>query len=129
MEQSILKSTKKLLSIGPDDDSFNDDVMTHINTAFSILNDAGIGPDEGFVINDDSTEWEEFLPDDNIKLSKVKTYVQLRARMLFDPPTSSFLLTSMQEQIKEVEWRLNVNRETTDWVDPDPPVVVQESSV
>lgn len=122
MEQSILKSTKKILGVGPDDTSFDLDIITHINSEFSILTDLGVGPAGGFVIQDDSAEWETFLPDDKIKLSKVKTCVWLRTRLLFDPPASSYLLDAAAKQLQEHEWRLNVNREATGWTDPDPAV-------
>lgn len=127
MEQSILKSTKKTLGIGDDDPSFDLDIITHINSAFSTLHDMGVGPEEGFAIEDEDPEWGEFL-DDTIKLSKVKTVVFLRTRLLFDPPTSSFLLDSIQRQLQEAEWRLNVNREETAWVDPDPPTELSTQS-
>lgn len=120
MEQSILKSTKKVLSVSDDDTSFDIDIITHINTAFSTLNDMGVGPDAGFVIDDEDAEWEDFLADDNVKLSKVKACVWLRTKLLFDPPTISYLLEATQKQLQEIEWRLNVNRETSEWVDPDP---------
>jgi hypothetical protein len=119
MEQSILKSTKKILGIGDDDPSFDLDIITHINSAFSTLHDMGVGPEEGFVIEDEDSEWDEFI-DDIIKLSKVKTVVFLHTRLVFDPPTSSFLVDAMQKQLLEAQWRLNVNREETAWVDPDP---------
>lgn len=122
MEPSILKSTKKILGVGDDDTSFDLDIITHINTAFSILTDLGVGPAVGFVIEDESEEWEDFLTDE-IKLSKVKACVHLRARLLFDPPTSSYLLDVIKQQLQEQEWRLSVNREASAWVDPDPPVV------
>jgi len=121
MEQSILKSTKKVLNVGDDDTSFDLDILTHINSAFSNLTDLGVGPAGGFVIEDDTTEWSAYLADDPVKLSKVKTVVYLRVRLLFDPPTVSYLLDAMKQQLQEAEWRLNVNREETEWVDPMPP--------
>jgi len=126
MEQSILKSTKKILNIGLDDDSFDLDIITHINSAFSVLHDLGVGPQAGFIIEDDLVEWSEYLPgeEDLVELYKVKTAVWLRTRLLFDPPTSAFLLDSLKEQLREQEWRLNVSREETEWVDPDPPAVL-----
>src|SRR3954465_199526 len=120
MEQSILNSTKKILNVNPDDDSFDLDIITHINSAFSVLTDLGVGPVEGFAIEDDTAEWETYLPDDLVKLSKVKTCVHLRTRLLFDPPTSSYLLEAVKGQLQEAEWRLSANREATGWTDPDP---------
>jgi hypothetical protein len=132
MEQSILTSTKKVLQIGPDDESFDLDIMTHINSAFSTLHDLGVGPIEGFVIEDETAEWNSFLENDPVQLSQVKTFVYLHSRMLFDPPTTSFVQTSIEKQLEEVVWRLNVRREGREWVDPNslepveaPPVVVQ----
>lgn len=124
MEQSILTSTKKILGISPDDDSFDLDVITHINSAFSTLHDLGVGPVNGFAISDESAEWHDFC-DDMIKLGHIKTLVYLRVRMVFDPPTVSYLLDAMNKQIEECEWRLSVNRESTEWVDPDPPVILE----
>jgi hypothetical protein len=125
MEQSILKSTKKLLNVGDDDTSFDLDIVTYINLAFSDLTDLGVGPEAGFVIEDETAQWDAYLPDeeDLVKLGKVKIIVWLRTRLLFDPPTSSYLLDTIQKQLQEQEWRLNVNCEETEWVDPDPPDV------
>jgi hypothetical protein len=118
MEQSILKSTKKVLGIGPDDTSFDLDVITHINSAFSHLHQLGVGPAEGFVIEDETATWDQFMVTSPPILSLLKTCVYLRVRMLFDPPTTSYLVTAMEQQIVEHEWRLNVLREGTDWIDP-----------
>jgi hypothetical protein len=120
MEQSILKSTKKMLQIGPDDDSFDLDILTHINSAFSTLTDIGVGPDGGFAIVDATAEWDSFLEDDLIQLNQVKTFVYLHARLVFDPPTTSFVQSSIEKQIEEVTWRLNARREAREWTDPDP---------
>jgi hypothetical protein len=122
MEESILISTKKILGVADDDTSFDLDIITHINSAFSILNDLGIGPTAGFVIDDGTSKWQDFLDPGTkkVQLSKAKTCVFIRSRLLFDPPTSPHHLTAMQEQLKECEWRLNVNREASDWKDPEP---------
>ncbi len=123
MEQSILKSTKKILGVAPDDPSFDLDIMTHINTAFSNLHDLGLGPIEGFIIEDDTKVWADFFENDvnHVWMSKVKNVVYMRVRMLFDPPSTQYMVDAMQKQIQEQEWRLNANREAERWVDPDPP--------
>ena len=122
MEQSILKSTKKILNLEPDDTSFDLDIVTHINSAFSVLHDLGVGPEKGFAVEDEADVWDDFLANDQVKQSKVKTSVYLRTRLAFDPPTQSFLIDAIQEQLREAEWRLSTNREATEWVDPNPPV-------
>jgi hypothetical protein len=110
MEESILKSTKKILGIDAEYLVFDQDIITHINAAFSILNQLGVGPVEGYFIEDESDTWDEFLVPEN-QLNLVKTYIYLKVRVLFDPPGTSFLLNAANEQIKEYEWRLNVFRE------------------
>lgn len=123
MESSILKSTKKNLGVSSEDDSFDQDILTHINSAFSNLTQLGIGPDEGFRIEDDETEWEDFLGDE-IRTDSAKTYVYLYVRQVFDPPTTSYLIAAFAKQMEQLEWRLNVHREGDGWVDPIPPVVI-----
>lgn len=122
MEASILTSVKKVLGLSADYTAFDEDVIMHTNSVLSILTQLGVGPEDGFFISDDTTEWSEFIADDN-QLNSVKTYVSLRVRMLFDPPQTSYLIGAMEKQISELEYRLNVHREETEWVDPDPPVV------
>jgi hypothetical protein len=128
LEQSILDSTKKVLSLDPADDSFDQDIITHINTALSHLQQLGIGPVAGFVIEDNTATWDDFLPvpDPAVDtylpvLSAVKTNVYLRVRLVFDPPTVSYVLTAMQQQLQESDSRLSMLREATAWVDPNPP--------
>jgi hypothetical protein len=110
MEESILLSTKKILGLESEYTPFDLDVITHINAAFSILNQLGVGPEEGYFITDESNAWTEFVTPDN-QLNLVKTYVFLKVRILFDPPSTSFLLETYDNQIKEYEWRLNIMRE------------------
>lgn len=126
MAQSILTSVKKILGIPETDTSFDPDILIHINSVFSILDQVGIGPDGGFAIEDASPTWDDFVTDK--RMNSVKTYVYLRVRLLFDPPNTSFVIESMNKQIAELEWRLNVVREGDSWVDPDPqPAVTGDS--
>jgi hypothetical protein len=125
MEDSILEVIKKLVGIHADDTVFDVDVITHINSAFATLTQLGIGPVGGFMIEDDSPVWGDFLEED-LQLNPVKTYIALRVRQVFDPPSTSYLISAFNEQIKELEWRLNVHREETGWVDPDPEIVEVE---
>ena len=122
MSTSILDSTKKVLGIDADYTAFDVDILMHINSVFSTLNQLGLGPAEGFAIEDATTTWDAFLGTD-LRLNSVKTYIYLRVRLLFDPPSTSYLITSMKEQLQELEWRLNVNREESTWVPPVVPVV------
>lgn len=110
--ESILTSIKKLLGIEKDYEHFDADIITHINSVFMILTQIGVGPSEGFIIEDDSTTWFDYLPDaDLIKLSAVKTFIHLKVRLLFDPPSSS-VAEHIAKQLSELEWRLNVIAES-----------------
>jgi len=120
VEQSILISTKKVLGIAEDYTAFDLDIITHINTAFSTLTQLGVGPVEGFMIEDADPVWSDFYADD-LQYNAVKSYVFLRVRQLFDPPQTSYLIAATERQIQELEWRLNVHREETGWTDPMPP--------
>jgi hypothetical protein len=110
MSDSILTSTKKILGIDEDYTVFDVDITMHINSVLSTLNQLGIGPVEGFEIFDKTATWDQFL-DDYKTLNAVKSYMYLRVRLLFDPPTTSYMITAMEKQILEQEWRLNVVRE------------------
>lgn len=112
MSDSILTSTKKILGIEEDYKEFDLDILTHINSVFMILRQLGIGPQEGFFIEDEKAVWVDFLGDDP-NLNAVKTYVFLRVRILFDPPTSSYHIEALKEQVKEIEYRLNLHMETS----------------
>jgi hypothetical protein len=123
MENSILISTKKTLGLADTYDVYDLDIITHINTAFSTLAQLGVGPVNGFMIEDDAAEWSDFFGTEDFQLNSVRTYVYLKVRLLFDPPQTSYLIAAMEKQLEQIEWRLNVHREETAWVDPDPPVI------
>lgn len=111
MNNSILLSIKKMLGI---DDSclvFDLDIIMHINSIFSILNQIGIGPEDGFHINDASSTWDDFMPDlkkDSVRFDLIKTYMYLRVKMLFDPPSVGAVMDSTKNLISEMEWRLKI---------------------
>lgn len=107
VKDSILQSTKKLLGLEAAYDAFDLDITTHINSAFSALFQAGVGPLEGFFIEDADDTWTQFIGS-KPHINDVKSYIYLRVRMLFDPPTSSFGLAAVEKQIEELIWRLNV---------------------
>jgi hypothetical protein len=116
---NILDDIKKTLSLAPDYTAFDQEIIIFINTALSTLNQIGIGPDAGLMIADNTTTWDAFIGSD-ANYNNVKSYIYLRARMLFDPPNNSFVINAMTKQIEELEWRLNVKREGVSWTDPNP---------
>lgn len=111
--ESILNSIKKLLGIAEDYDHFDSDIIMHINSVFTTLTQLGVGPEDGFSINDEAEKWEDFLPEEKM-IHSVKTYIYLKVKLVFDPPLSSAVLECTKEQIKEMEWRLQIAAETTE---------------
>lgn len=105
--ESILTSIKKLLGITSEDKNFDVDIIMHINTVFMILTQLGVGPPKGFFIEDESSKWNEFLPEE-LQIESVKSYMYLKVRLLFDPPLSSAVIESINRSIGELEWRILV---------------------
>lgn len=146
MADSILTNVKKIIGIAELDTSFDPDIIMHVNTVLSVLTQLGIGPTDGFMIEDSTPTWDDFLgvrqmkaedspvytdqilPSADKLLNMVKTYVYLRVRLMFDPPQTSFVIESHNEQIRELEVRLNIVREGYAWVDPNPMAATATSS-
>ena len=106
MTESILTSIKKLLGISEDYTEFDTDIIISINSVFSILSQLGVGPKKPFMITDKTAVWSDFMEDkDNIEM--VKSFMHLKVKMIFDPPTTSSTNTAYTELLKELEWRLH----------------------
>lgn len=110
LSDSILISVKKVLGISEEYNHFDADIIMHINTAFMVLNQIGVGSIYGFTIESSEEVWSDLTENIEI-LSAIKTYVYLYVRSIFDPPSSSFVLTSMKEQMEELKWRILVMAE------------------
>ena len=110
MDENILDSIKILLGIQPDDFNFDAEILMHINSVFMILHQLGVGPTTAFKITSNSEDWDDFLTT-SVDLEAVKSYIFLKVRLLFDPPQNSFLVDSIEKQIAEFEWRLQVQSE------------------
>lgn len=104
--ESILNSVKKMLGIDSTINSFDVDIIININSAIGTLTQLGIGPKDGFFITDESQTYSDYLGDLENKYHQVKMYLYLKTRVGFDPPSSSYVLDSMNKQIAEFEWRM-----------------------
>lgn len=109
---SILISIKKLLGIEENYTHFDTDIIMHINSVLSILTQLGVGPSSGYSIKDANAVWDDFISDSK-KLELVKTYVYLKVRLMFDPPSSSSAIDSMKQLISELEFRITIAAEST----------------
>lgn len=118
--ESILDSMKKVLGLEPEYTAFDVDIIMHINTTFSKLQQLGIGPDNGFQIRDKTETWDQYLGADNPALNNVKSFMYLSVRLYFDPPGTSYAIQAMERQIEELAWRINAQREEAEhpWTNP-----------
>lgn len=105
--ESVLTSIKKMLGIVEEYTHFDADLIMHINSVLSILNQIGVGPSEGFSIKDIEDTWTDFIQQ-SLKLEFVKSYTYMKVKLLFDPPLSSAVIESTNRMISELEWRIQV---------------------
>jgi len=108
MDESILDSVKKLLGVAICNTDFDQDIIIHINSVLFILSQMGIVKTDDFEVVDQSKSWREILTSDQYNLFAVKSWVGLKVRMLFDPPTSSILAEAIAANLKELEWRIYI---------------------
>lgn len=121
MAGSILTDTKKALGLADDYTVFDQEIIMFINSVMSDLNQLGVGPPAGYAIANNTDTWDELLADE-LKLNSVQSYMFLRVKMLFDPPTVGYVLTAMEKMIDEAVWRITVGQDEI--VHPPPPPVV-----
>lgn len=109
--ESILTSIKKMLGLTAEQINFDTELIIHINSVLSILTrDLGVGPADGFIIQDELSTWTDFLGE-NARIHDVKTYVYFKVKLIFDPPLSSTVVKLIEDTIDELEWRLNISVE------------------
>lgn len=119
---SIFTTIKKMLGISPDDTGFDTDILANINTVFMSLNQLGVGPSDVFSIEGETETWEDLLGDNLTAHAAVKTYIFLKVKLMFDAPSTSFVLNSMENQILELEYRLRTQVENA--IVTDPPITI-----
>lgn len=105
IEKKILKRVRRFCTGSDENTFFDPDLIMGINTCFLTLTQLGLGPEEGFIVEDGTEEWEDFTDDEKL-LSTVDAYVCRRTKYEWDPPTNSTAATSLKESIDQLEWRL-----------------------
>jgi hypothetical protein len=108
---SILLWVEKSLGIAEDDHHFDPDIIAHINSAFKVLKQLGVGPAKGFAIMDETAVWSDFI-EDSVELAGVMSYMYAKVKLIFDPPLSATHKEALKETVNEFEWRLNLDAET-----------------
>ena len=117
MAEKILDDVKLDLGLPPDYDAFDPTIRRHINSAFSRAATLGLGPAQGFRVITGNETWEDFISDRE-DMDAVKSFIFLHAKLLFDPPATSFHIAAIEQQIQKLEWTLNVQREDVEWTPP-----------
>ena len=110
--ESILDTIKKMLGIDAEDDSFDLDIITLINPIIYSLAQMGIGPPKGFIVIDKNNTWTEYIGNIQFNLEGVKTYLYLKTKLIFDPPTNTTTIEALNRNIQELEWRMMLEVET-----------------
>lgn len=108
---SILESIKTMLNVPVDSTEFDVDLVIHINSVFSILTQLGVGPSDGFEITGPEEKWSDYM-DDYKKISELISYMYMKVKLIFDPPTIGGVLDSYKELIREFEWRAYIEGDT-----------------
>lgn len=109
--ESILNTIKKMLGSISSYTAFDDDIIVCINSAFSTLHQLGIGPKNGFAIHGENEKWSDFFSEGIPEVhwyESIKSYIYLKVKLTFDPPLNGSILEAYKEQLKELEWRMDV---------------------
>lgn len=123
LDDSILNVTKKILGLPAEQTAFDLEIITHINSMFTVLAQLGIGPSGGFFITDNTSTWSEFIEGEAV--NAVKSYMGLRVRLLFDPPATGPATDAITKQAEMLEWRLHTHMEGvryTAWLATQPTI-------
>ena len=121
---SILLWVEKSIGIAEGDNHFDPEIIAHINSAFRVLKQLGVGPSKGFAIADENAVWSDFI-DDPIEIAGVKSYMYAKVKLIFDPPLSASHKEALKETVNEFEWRLNIDVET----EPEQPKPIDYNSL
>jgi hypothetical protein len=124
---SILETTKRLCGIEPDDTDYDPEIIVHINSIFFVLQQLGVGPEEGYMILSKDELWSQFIGTSQILA--VISYMGLRVRMLFDPPPTGPATEAMERQAAQLEWRLNIQAEGVKWEELSKIYLAQTESI
>ena len=110
-DDSILLTIRKMLGGSVDYAVFDVDLCTFINSSIMKLYQMGIG-EIGFSVDGEEQTWRDYLGDDLEKFRSVVDFIYTEVRMKFDPPSNSFVMNAMKDNLKELEWRLIVQVES-----------------
>lgn len=104
-DDKILASIKVALGLQEDYPPFDSEITMHINAAIATLNQLGVGPREGLVI-DAETAWSALL-EGKTNLENAKSFIHMNVKILFDGNAmTQHVLAAYQKRIEECAERL-----------------------
>ena len=112
---TILNDIKLLLGLTAAYGPFDAQILMYINTALLSISQIGVEGGRNLEV-DDKTEWGALYPNNaEADLKALKSLIYYKVWLAFDPPASSSLASSVENMIKELEFRV--------YVEVDPPLV------
>lgn len=117
INDSVLNSTKKLLGIMPEEKDFDQDIIAAINASIFTLSQLGLNTKDGITVYDETTTFSDLFKDcvDSLDIEAVRQYIYIKTRIAFDPPQVNALAEMFKEQKKELEWRLRLSAEQSEY--------------
>lgn len=107
-KRSILDTIKQGVNVSPDDTTFDNDIQMYLNAGFFLLSNLGVGPSNQYTLESSKATWADYFQYIGRELPAVSTYLTIHVRLLFDPPSLSFVIDALKKQKDEYEWRLMV---------------------
>lgn len=109
MNSSILADVRGHIGYAPDevDPEFDKQIIDHINTSIARLAQLGLGKLGDFLIRTGEETWSDYIGEDyQYVFAFAKDFIQVNARLKFDPPQSGSLKSSLEEELKTAEFNI-----------------------
>lgn len=105
MDELIFTSIKSMLGIDLNFNGFDSNIQSAINSSIFSLKSIGV-VNSDFILDTQNKTWKDLT--DEKRFSSVQTYVYLKTKLVFDPPSNTTIINSLEKQLSEIEWRLNL---------------------
>lgn len=127
MSNSILADLKDFIGGATKDTKvFDAQIISFANMGFDKMRQIGVPCKDDFKLSSKEQKWEDFFSDREIE--SVKTWIQMNTRLLFDPPTSSYVQDAYTKQLTETEWRIYADVDFPEIADEIERVTNEEST-
>ena len=110
IHSSILEDVKKFCQIPDFDDGFDTELLILINSTLMSIAQISAKAQSGTLVTGSEDTWASLIEGDD-EMEGIKAYVCMKVKMIFDPPSSSFVLEAYKNEIAELEWRLHIHGE------------------